>query len=448
MTVKHNEPNTTNGAKEDAESFSFIQEQIVPKKRSKRKKFFHTILFTILIAVIFGLISSCIFCLSHPLFQKMFGNEEEGTVVLNTSTPSPSPTKIPLQSPTTNPDKEIPTAKPTVAPPATTNYPEEENVENYMWAYEGLSEIVQEVNQSIVTVKGVTSEVDYFNNPYENTNVSAGLIVAKNYRELFILASKNRISDADNILITFEEEQTVDATIVASDADVGVVILAVSIKSVPEYIMDEIKVAKFGNSFAISNGNPIIAIGSPNGYMYSVEYGIITNHEKAVYITDYQIDLFNTDITHNENGEGYIVNLKGEIVGMITNNFTKGLNKDINTAIGIDKLSPVIESLINKSNRQYFGIVGNNINKEIGNKIGISSGIYVAEVEADSPAFKAGIKTEDVIQSINNTEVITMTDFHKALTEYEVKDKITITLIRKEGDEKKEIKVNVTIGQK
>lgn len=446
MSVKQNNDSQNNDMinNKDNTQFSFIQEQIVPKKKRRRKKICCAVMFSIVIAIIFGLVSSCIFCISRPFFEQKFNGNDQKAVLVNSTTPSPEPTQMP--SPTSTPQEGSEEDPATV--PTPTQEPKEVALNAYMSEAAFMTEISNDVHASIVTVEGVKSEVDLFNNSYEDKNISAGLVVAKYTDFLLVLASKSRVSEVDQVRVTFEGNFTIAAENFGQDSDIGIVILSVPINNLPKSVLDRVEVATFGESFSLVNGTPILALGSPNGYMYSMEPGIITNYEQSVYITDYEINLFNTDIKDNENGEGFITNLKGEIIGMISHNFKKGLNKDINTVIGVDKLYPVVEDLVSQKDRQYFGIVGKDIDKAIADKLGIGTGIYVTKVESESPAFKADIKTGDVIQFLDKTSVYTMSGFHAVLSKHEIKDEIKVTVIRTNGEERKLLELVVTVGKK
>lgn len=66
-----------------------------------------------------------------------------------------------------------------------------------------MAEIADETKRSIVTVTGVTSELDLFNDVSESHSSTAGVIISKTEGTLLILTEKNTISDADSIKVTF-----------------------------------------------------------------------------------------------------------------------------------------------------------------------------------------------------------------------------------------------------
>ena len=76
-------------------------------------------------------------------------------------------------------------------------------VDDYNSLYNALSGVAREVKKSMVTVVGITSDVDWFNNVYESEGAISGIIVADNGRELLILANYSAIKDAEILKICF-----------------------------------------------------------------------------------------------------------------------------------------------------------------------------------------------------------------------------------------------------
>lgn len=428
------------------EQYTFIQETIGKKKRTKTKR----LLFTLVSAVLFGIVSGLVFCLSVSMIAKLCkidrelirfqSLEQAGT----TSTPAPTTTIAPSQTP-----QPSATAQPvqTQGPTIIETIPGD--MKDYISIYNELASVAKSVNRSIVTVTSVKSGMDVFNNPSENTKQSYGLVIANNGKELLILVNSNRIESANYLKVTFGQTVTVEASLYNSREELGIAIVAVQLTKIPNEVLETTVIAQFGESTSLNTGSPVIALGNPNGYMYSVQYGFVSNSVNLAYYTDGCVDLVNTTIPYNENGEGIIVNTSGKVVGIITNqaSFKQDLNKNINTCLGISKLRTVIEEMVNDSPRMHFGIVANDINQEIADKIGISSGIYVMEVKQDSPAYIAGLKKGDVITRMNTMNMNNVNAFSSYLAMRKANEEVKVTIIRTVGTEKKELVIPVKVQE-
>lgn len=71
--------------------------------------------------------------------------------------------------------------------------------------------MAEEPERSIVTVQGITSDVDWMNNSYEDSSQVSGLLVADSGKEYFVLTEYRAVDQVDRILVTFEDNATVGA---------------------------------------------------------------------------------------------------------------------------------------------------------------------------------------------------------------------------------------------
>lgn len=459
-----------NKIKHDELTIPFIQEKIIPKKKGKIKKIIVSVTSTAILAILFGFVGRLVFNSSDSFACKILGqNENQKVITFPTVSPSDSETdesKNQENNGVNSTDNNEDTSKSdiealsqkgitkendtTVTEPKTVIIKQnvQANLNDYNNMYSLLSDIVNEANKSIVTVSGVVSGVDWFYNTYETTNETSGVIIANNEKELIILTSKDKIVDANNITVTFPTNFTVSAKIKDSDTDTGLAVVAVDLSDIPENILTKTSVATLGESYSIALGDPVIALGSPNGYTYSMGLGIITNKINYVYVTDNKLELFNTDIEDNPNSEGIIIGLDGDVVGIITQKYKKDLNENISTVLGISKAKPIIERLVNQEKRVYFGIIGADLTTQSAKNLEVNAGIYVSEVEADSPAFEAGLQSGDVILQIDNTVISTVTVFNNVISSYQPNDSIRVKIKRTSAKSSKEKTINVILEKK
>ena len=89
-----------------------------------------------------------------------------------------------------------------------------------------------------------------------------------------------------------------------------------------------------------------------------------------------------------------LFNMDGEVVGMISSSVWNDTGKNVVNAYGISDLKPIIELLINGKSVPYIGIYGTTVTEQLAEEHKMPSGIYVADVDPDSPAMAAGIQSE------------------------------------------------------
>lgn len=120
----------------------------------------------------------------------------------------------------------------------------------------------------------------------------------------------------------------------------------------------------------------------------AVGFGTIANSRNELDADDGSYQLLCTDIGAAEDGTGVIVNLSGEVVGIIDQSISDNSSKRLVTGYGISGLKSEIELLSNGQAVPYVGIRGLDVTAEIEAQ-GIPNGVYVQTVEPDSPAMAA-----------------------------------------------------------
>ena len=195
-------------------------------------------------------------------------------------------------------------------------------------------------------------------------------------------------------------------------------------------------------------GTPVIALGAPNGYENSMEFGMITGLGGTVSVTDGEVACFTTNITEYPQGYGFVVNLEGKILGLITHTHKANPSDGIFTAVSLDSIRGVIVKLLNNAERAYFGIKGQDIPKNLKQEYGLEAGVYVSEVENASPALIAGIKAGDILVSVGGKEVDGVRDFSECILECSTREIVRVKLLRKAEDGLREATVEVLLTGK
>ena len=209
---------------------------------------------------------------------------------------------------------------------------------------------------------------------------------------------------------------------------------------------DVIKIAELGSSTVIQRGEPVLAVGSPAGYSGSIAFGMVTSSTNKKNTVDNEYTLFTTDIMGDSEGSGVLMSLDGKIIGVIVQSFSMEAGRDVVTAVPISEVRGLIEKLSNNEDIIYLGVRGQNISADLAQKTGIPKGIYVNEVEEDSPAMVGGIQNGDVIVKIQNEGVETLSQLRRQLDKYKAEQKISVTAMRKGAEGYVEIVFDVTVG--
>lgn len=417
----------------------FINEKIVRQPMSKRDMLKRALgLFAT--AVIFGIIAAVTFAVSRPVAERFFAKG---------STSESIPVTIPKDDPETMPS-EVETGSAAETEPiedilksAIEKYPF--SVDDLNTLYGSLRTLVQKADKGIVTVHSVKTQTDWFNNPVENSSLFSGVIIATANQELLVLTPDGAVEDAEAIRVAFSDGTEVQGTIKQTDKLSGMAIVSVSTADLGRALLEEIKAIELGNSYSVKQGDLVVAIGGPAGMVHSVGYGFISYITKNVQITDGMTRILYSDVKGSAGTGTFLMNTSGQIIGWVTDEHKNDSSKDMTAAMAISDYKSILGKMSNGVSYPYFGIKGQEVSAVM-NSNGMPLGVYVVDVNADSPAYNAGIQCGDIIRTMGKETIVTMKDFQSVLENSNPGDVIPVSVSRNGREEYKEIQFQVTIG--
>lgn len=417
---------------------NFIKEVTKEKPLDKKKLLIKAGL-TVVAAVLFGVIAAVVFAYINPLVTKeiesrkapdeinIIGDDEEITPPPAAKTPEPTPTPRIIQEAEATPEPTTP----------------ELGVAEYKKLNQDMRLASEKAEKSIVTVIGIKSDIDYFNNAYDSKGQLSGIIIANNGRELLVLTEYQVVDGVDKIQVTFVDGKTVDAKYQKHDENTGLTIIKILLEDVGAETLEKIVMAPLGNSNKLSQGEPVIALGSPSGHSDSIAFGATTSVTNKVSSWDTEYNIITTDIMGSADGSGVLLDLDGQIVGIIAQNYSNENNTV--TVLAISPIRALIQTLSNNGAIRVLGISGNEVTADISEKTGIPEGIFIGNPKQDSPAMRAGLMSGDVIIAVNDNEVETLADYSEELGKCPVGEQAKLTVMRRGADGYEEIVFDVTV---
>lgn len=303
--------------------------------------------------------------------------------------------------------------------------------ESYAKLHRRLHDVALDAERSIVTVTGTTTDTDWFENTFENGSSTAGVIIADNGRQLLVLTDSRVTENADEISVRFADGTTAKAKIIKTDPDTSLQVVGIELTDIGDETKRQIESASLGSTtYASTVGTPVIAIGSPLGFLGSEGYGLITSMSQEEEMSDFNVHLLTTDIFGSENASGVVIDYNGKVMGVITTGYQPKDTSNLITTYSISDIKDVIENLANGKDRPYLGVVGTSVTEEAAAAHDMPKGAYVINVDADSPAMKAGIQSGDVITRIGTQTITDYSDYTKALTELAPEIETVVTVQR------------------
>ena len=214
------------------------------------------------------------------------------------------------------------------------------------------------------------------------------------------------IENADQIKISLADKREFEADIVLKDQRSDLAVLRL------KDVRERFAAIDLGDSDALQVGDVVLALGNPFGVGQTVTHGIVSAVARTqVGITDYQF-FIQTDAAINPgNSGGALVDLGGRLVGINTAIFSRsGGSQGIGFAIPANMVRAVIASAQGGSavvRRPWLGAKLQAITPEIAESLSLKRpvGALVSSVAAKSPAARAGMRTGDLVVSVDGQDV-------------------------------------------
>ncbi len=264
--------------------------------------------------------------------------------------------------------------------------------------------------------------------PRDRSFQSAGSGVIFDARIGYILTNAHVVENATEITATLQDGRDLKAEVIGSDAQADLAVLKVNPAGLTQIAL--------GDSSKTEVGDFVAAIGNPFGLAHSVSFGIVSALKRSGINPDGYEDFIQTDASINPgNSGGALVNLRGELIGINTAILSRtGGNIGIGFAIPIDLARKVMDQLVKYGtvHRGQLGVSMYNVTADVAHSLGLSSaaGALVSQVVEGSPAAAAGIRTGDVITSVNGQTVKSNSELRNIIGMRQVGDKIDIGLVR------------------
>lgn len=272
--------------------------------------------------------------------------------------------------------------------------------------------------------------------------------MAENGKELLILTDYATIAEADSVVVTFADSAQAVAEQKGVDQETGFAIISVAFENIEEKTRESIQTAALGGSGSSLLGSPVIALGRPLGASASVVYGMVTSIDTWANLADHNVRILTTDMMGSSNGSGVLINLSGQVVGVLRPAAKKSASKDtLLSAYGITDLRKIIEKLSNGQEIAHMGVIGTDVPQEVSDELGVPMGAYVTGIRMDSPAMQAGIQSGDVIVKLGTTDISSFSDYQEAMMNLSPESSVTVKVMRQGMEEYQEMPIDVILGR-
>ncbi|WP_295803701.1 S1C family serine protease [uncultured Corynebacterium sp.] len=262
----------------------------------------------------------------------------------------------------------------------------------------------------------------------------------------YVLTNHHVVAGADEggrLEVTMNDGSHHTATFVASDATTDVAVIKIDdAKDLP--------FLQFGDSDSAAVGQEVVAVGSPLGLNATVTSGIVSAKNRPVRASQEGgesslIDAIQTDAAVNPgNSGGPLVDMEGNIIGM--NSMIASLSGGTGSEGGSIGLGFAIPS--NFAKRMADELINNGKVKHptLGVKVRAQSDVYgaeIVEVDPDSPADKAGLKSGDVVTRVDDRLIESSDSLIAATRSQEFGATVTLEVTSRDGEDSRKVEVTL-----
>ena len=264
--------------------------------------------------------------------------------------------------------------------------------------------------------------------PRDQVGLGSGVIIRP---DGYIVTNNHVIAGADVIEVTLENNQVYPAKLVGTDPATDIALIKIEAEDLP--------VVPMGDSDDLRLGEWVLAIGSPYDLRSTITAGIVSAKGRSMpnYSGQYRVESFiQTDAAVNPgNSGGALVNAAGELVGINTSIISlTGSYTGYSFAVPVNIVSKVVDDFIEYGavQRAMLGISIADMTAQLAAQANVAEidGVYVANVQKDGPADKAGVQAGDVIKEINLAPVHNSAGLQEQISKLRPGEKAVVTLLR------------------
>ena len=435
---------------EDEKNASFIRERIVKKRLNKKEWLLHwaaRILGAVLLAVIFGAVSGAVFAKVSSISEREAVPIEKETLSIprdiETTTEETTQAVIETEPESTEPEtthEQFENAVQSVIDEANLNL----GIDDFSKLYTELSAKFNAANKSVVTILSKEEHKDWFDNSIENGVLCSGIIWNITDAEILIATIYDFTDRPADIEIGFSDGSYADGYIKGFDKELKLTVIAVPKELVTIRTNSLISAVNLGNSYTASQGEAVFIVGNPSGSIGSLLYGNISYGIDNMLVADMSQRGFALTNTTYSGGNGFIIDFSGNMIGL----YGKEFSGEYTRAYGISDLKGVLEKLSNGSSIAYLGIKGYTVTDTLAERYGLVKGVLIEDTVVDEAAYMAGIKSGDIISSIDGANVTSLHSLQNTLETYNPGDVINVSVMRNGADEYTELAFEIVLGSR
>ena len=302
------------------------------------------------------------------------------------------------------------------------------------------TEAAEKAVHAVVHVK-VKSQASYNYNPFyefffgEKPNMQpepvmgfgSGVIISP---DGYIVTNNHVVDGSTDIEVVLNDRRSFPAEVIGADPSTDIALVKIKATDLPYMV--------YGNSDDLRLGQWVLAVGNPYNLTSTVTAGIVSVKARNISILgESSIESFiQTDAAVNPgNSGGALVNTHGELVGINTAIASRtGSYSGNSFAVPVNIAKKVVADLkeFGQVQRAILGVTIQDISQELAEDHHLENlkGVYINGIRDGGTAKEAGIKAGDVILSVNEVPVNSVSELQEQISKFRPNDKVNIVINR------------------
>jgi S1-C subfamily serine protease len=307
------------------------------------------------------------------------------------------------------------------------------------------AQMIKRVLPSVVNIRVTEISSNPFGGSQTGQAEGSGVVLSK---DGLIVTNAHVVSQASSVKVVFTNgHPPLDGTVLGIDTDHDLAVVKVN--------ATDLQPITVGHSGSLQLVDDVYAIGFPLDLGPSVTRGVISGLNRTVNVsrpdgsTEHLVGMLQTDAAINPgNSGGALIDSSGALIGINTAGASAGEAENVGFAIAIDGAIPIVQRLSQQtpSQRAWMGVSVTPVSDDAAaQQFGVPAGTRgagIADVVSSGPADSAGLKTGEVIVSIDGKTIATTNDLTNALKTHKPGDRISVSVVSSSGQRT----VTLTLG--
>jgi serine protease DegQ len=273
--------------------------------------------------------------------------------------------------------------------------------------------------------------------PQSNSSLGSGVIVSP---DGYILTNQHVVEAADQIEVALSDGRKASAHVIGSDPETDLAVIKIDLPG-------KLAAITFAHADQARIGDVVLAIGNPFGVGETVTMGIVSALKRDHLGLNTFENFIQTDAAINPgNSGGALVDVNGNLIGINSAIYSpNGGSLGIGFAIPVSTAKKTMEQIIQHGSvtRGWIGAGVQELTPELAEsfKLGNAKGVLITEVIKNSPAEKSGIRTGDILLSIDAQPISDWSTMLETIANIAPGKIIAVDLIRNGARQDLQVKV-------